>query len=79
MLNYLLSSVYALTVPLFLPVLFFNLSCKITKNPTLLPVDFKTRDSDRLTCLHAFISKVDLPVSSLYRSEKDGENNWNNC
>ena len=24
--------------------------------------------------MHVFISKVDLPVSSQYRSEKDGEN-----
>ena len=29
-----------------IPFLFVNVSCKITKNPTLLPVDFKTHDSD---------------------------------
>ena len=46
MLNYLpSSSVYTLTVPLILPYLFVNLSCKI-KNMTLLPVDFKIRDFD---------------------------------
>ena len=75
MLIYLQSSVYALTVPLILPLLFVNLSCKITKNPTRLPVDFKTRDSDT-DChdLYAFISKVRLPVLFLYRTEKDGEN-----
>ena len=43
-LNYLWSSVYAL--PDCATLLFVNLSCKITKNPTLLPVDFKPRDSD---------------------------------
>ena len=75
MLNHLRSSVYALTVPPILPLLFVILSCKITKNPKRLPVDFKPRDSDTdWRDLHAFISKVDLPVSSLYRSENDGEN-----
>ena len=45
--------------------LFINLLCKIT-NPTILPLDVKTHDFEiRLT--------ADLPVSSLYRSEKDGE------
>ena len=45
--------------------LFINLSCKIM-NPTILSVDVKTHDFEiRLT--------ADLPVSSLYRSEKDGE------
>ena len=39
MLNYLGSSVYALTVPLILLSLLSNLLCKIAKNPTLLPVD----------------------------------------
>ena len=66
MLNYLWSSVYALTVPLILPFPFVNASCKITKNPTLLPVGFKTRDFDTdWRDLHVFISKVDLPVLSL--------------
>ena len=59
MLNYLQSSVYALTVPLILSLIFINLSCKVTKNPTLLPVDFKTQDSDTgRRDLHLFISKV---------------------
>ena len=60
MLNYLRSRVYALTVSLILPILFDNVSCKISKNPTLLPVDFKTLDSDSdWRDLYAFISKVD--------------------
>ena len=75
MLNYLQSSVYALTMPLIWPFLFVNLLCKITKNSILLPVDFKTCDSDTdWRDLHVFISKVALPVSSLYRSVKNGEN-----
>ena len=53
-------------MPLILPSLFVNSSCKITKNPTLVPVDFKTHDFD--TGWH------DLHVLSQYRSEKDGEN-----
>ena len=58
-----------------LPSLFVNLSCKITNKPTLLPVDFKNCDFEtNWRDLHAFISKVDLPVSSQYRSEKDCEN-----
>ena len=40
MLNYIRSSVYSLTVPLILLSLFSNLSCKMAKNPILLPVDF---------------------------------------
>ena len=49
-----------MTVSLILPSQFVNLSCKITRNPTLLPVDFKTRDFDTdWRDLHAFISKVD--------------------
>ena len=45
MLNYLSSSVYALTVPLILPSLFVSLLCEI-KNLKLFPVDFKTCDFD---------------------------------
>ena len=93
MLNPLQSSVYALTVPFILISSFHQLSCKITMNPTLLPVDFKTQDFDTWFCcvylwalyhclwplvdgsgLHALISTADLPVSSLYRSEKGVEN-----
>ena len=56
MLNYLRSSAYTLTLSLILLSLFINLSCKITKNPTLLPVDFKTHDFDTdWRDLHAFI------------------------
>ena len=58
--------------------LFATLSCKITKNPTFLTVDFQTRDFDTnwVICMRllVFISKVDLPVSSQYRSEEGGEN-----
>ena len=42
MLNYLQSSASGSG---FLPLV-AGLSCEITKNPTLLPVDFKTRDFD---------------------------------
>ena len=43
-------------------------------NLTLLPVDFKIQGFDTLlTDLHALVSTADLPVSSLYRSQKDGE------
>ena len=74
MLNHLWSSVYALTVQLVLLSLCSNLSCKITKNPTILPVDFKTRDLTLTDVMYAFISKADLHMTSLSWSEKDGEN-----
>ena len=76
-LNYLLSSVYALTMPLILPLRFVNLSCKITKNPTRLPVVFKTHDSDTdWRDLHAFISKVDLLYIGARKMEKYWNNGW---
>ena len=75
MLNHLRSSVYTLTVPIILLSLFSNLLCKIAKDPTLLPVDLKNKQSCQQTnrC-HMFISVVDTTMSSLLRDEKDGEN-----
>ena len=49
MLNYLRSSVYALTVPLIFLSIFSKLLCKITKTPTPLPVDFKDLQDCQLT------------------------------
>ena len=43
MLNPIRSVVYALSVALILLSLFYNLSCEIIKNPTLLPVNFKLK------------------------------------
>ena len=43
MINYLRSSVFALTVPLILPSLFNNLSCKIAMNPTCFTRIFRGR------------------------------------
>ena len=61
-------------MPLILPSLFVNLSCKITKDPTLLPADFKTRDFDTdRHDLHAFISKADLPVYLNIGARKERE------
>ena len=44
MLNYLRSSVYALTGSLILSSVVVDLSFKITKKARLLPVGFKSRD-----------------------------------